>query len=316
MHPTALIAEDEPLLALALRAELETAWPELEVVAIVGDGRSAVEETLRLLPQILFFDIRMPGLDGLGAAAELADSWPTDEAPMPQLVFVTAYDEYATRAFETEAIDYVLKPVQGDRLRKTVSRLKQAVAASTLSTTARTAVKAVAAQSANELEQTLAQWRQLLAAAGASAAGPAGLPSPGKLPGALLGKLPGLFPGALPHSVSTSAVAPLKFIAASDAGGATVRMVPMDEVLYFEAADKYVRVLTAMHEYLIRTPLKQLMPQIDAGVFWQVHRAVVVRSDAVDSVHRDEAGKLFLVLRGRPEHIPVSRLYAHLFRAM
>jgi DNA-binding LytR/AlgR family response regulator len=307
MHPTALIAEDEPLLALALRAELETAWPELEVVAIVGDGRSAVEETLRLLPQILFFDIRMPGLDGLGAAAELADSWPTDEAPMPRLVFVTAYDEYATRAFETEAIDYVLKPVQGDRLRKTVSRLKQAVAASTSSTsstTAPTAVEAVASQSANDLEQTLAQWRQLLAAAGASAAGPAGLPSPGKLP------------GALPHSISTSAVAPLKFIAASDAGGATVRMVPMDEVLYFEAADKYVRVLTAMHEYLIRTPLKQLMPQLDAGVFWQVHRAVVVRSDAVDSVHRDEAGKVYLVLRGRPEHIPVSRLYAHLFRAM
>ncbi len=311
MHPTALIAEDEPLLALALRAELETAWPELEVVAIVGDGRSAVKEALRLLPQILFFDIRMPGLDGLGAAAELADSWPTDEAPMPQLVFVTAYDEYATRAFETEAIDYVLKPVQSDRLRKTVARLKQAVAVAA-STTPQTAVEAVASQSATKLEQTLAQWRQLLAAAGASAAGPAGLPSPGALPGALLGALP----GALTQSISTLAAAPLKFIAASDAGGATVRMVPMDEVLYFEAADKYVRVLTATHEYLIRTPLKQLMPQLDAGVFWQVHRAVVVRSDAVDSVHRDEAGKLQLMLRGRPEHIPVSRLYAHLFRAM
>ena len=295
MTTTALIAEDEPLLAQALRAELAAAWPELDVVAIVGDGRSAVKEAVRLLPQILFFDIRMPGLDGLGAAAELADSWPTDEAPMPQLVFVTAYDEYATRAFEAQAIDYVLKPVQGDRLRKTVARLKQAVA---VSTPAQSPAESSAPQQAAALEQTLAQWRQLLAAAGASAAGPAAL----------------LSPGALPSTQTT--VAPLKFIAASDAGGATVRIVPMDEVLYFEAADKYVRVLTATHEYLIRTPLKQLMPQLDANVFWQVHRAVVVRSDAVDSVHRDEAGKLHLALRGRPEHIPVSRLYAHLFRAL
>ena len=301
-NTSALIAEDEPLLAQALRAELAAAWPELDVIGIVGDGRSAVKEALRLLPQILFFDIRMPGLDGLGAAAELADSWPTDEAPMPQLVFVTAYDEYATRAFEAQAIDYVLKPVQADRLRKTVARLKQAVAASRAATTtsmaAQSSAKSVASQQAAALEQTLAQWRQLLAAAGAGAAGPAGLPSPSALPG------------------TQTTTAPLKFIAASDAGGATVRMVPMDEVLYFEAADKYVRVLTAAHEYLIRTPLKQLMPQLDANVFWQVHRAVVVRSDAVDSVHRDEAGKLHLVLRGRPEHIPVSRLYAHLFRAM
>jgi DNA-binding LytR/AlgR family response regulator len=304
-NPTALIAEDEPLLAQALRAELAAAWPELDVVAIVGDGRSAVNEALRLLPQILFFDIRMPGLDGLGAAAELADTWPTDEVPMPQLVFVTAYDEYATRAFEAQAIDYVLKPVQGDRLRKTVARLKQAVA---MSTATHSPAESVAPQQTAALEQTLAQWRQLLAAAGASAAGPAGLLSPSTLPGTLQGAFAG--------STAPSAVAPLKFIAASDAGGATVRMVPMDEVLYFEAADKYVRVLTAAHEYLIRTPLKQLMPQLDANMFWQVHRAVVVRSDAVDSVHRDEAGKLHLLLRGRPENIAVSRLYAHLFRAM
>jgi DNA-binding LytR/AlgR family response regulator len=277
MKATALIAEDEPLLAQALRAELAAAWPDLEVVACVGDGASAVREALQRLPQVLFLDIRMPGLDGLGAAAELADSWPVDEAPMPQLVFVTAYDEYAARAFEAQAIDYVLKPVQADRLRKTVARLRQALAAREPAESATPAA----------LEQTLAQWRQLLASAGAgTGAGPA-----------------------------TSA-APLKFIAASDAGGTTVRMVPIDEVQYFEAADKYVRVLTATHEYLIRTPLKQLLPQLDPGVFWQVHRAVVVRSSAVESVHRDDAGKQHLLLRGRGDKLPVSRLYAHLFRAM
>jgi DNA-binding LytR/AlgR family response regulator len=280
MNPTALIAEDEPLLAQALRAELAAAWPDLQVIAIVGDGRSAVREALRLLPQVLFFDIRMPGQDGLDAAAELADSWPTDEAPMPQLVFVTAYDEYAARAFDAQAIDYVLKPVQPERLQRTVARLKQALE-----------LRGAAAVPADDaLSSTLAQWRKLLSAAGEGAALPGG----------------------------GQQLAPLKLIAASEAGssGNTVRMVPIDEVQYFEAADKYVRVLTATHEYLIRTPLKQLLPQIDADVFWQVHRAIVVRSGAIESVHRDEAGKLNLSLRGRDEKIPVSRLYAHLFRAM
>jgi len=198
---------------------------------------------------------------------------------MPQLVFVTAYDEYAARAFEIQAIDYVLKPVQPERLRKTVLRLRQALAAQQQANPA----SAVADEA---LERTLAQWRQVLAAAGNG--------------------------GSPPPASAT----PLKMIAASEAGGSTVRMVPIDEVLYFEAADKYIRVLTARHEYLIRTPLKQLLTQLDPEVFWQVHRAVVVRSAAIEAVHRDEAGKLHLDLRGRPEKIPVSRLYGHLFRAM
>lgn len=281
MKTTALIAEDEPLLAQALRAELATAWTELQVLATVADGHSAVRDALRLLPQVLFFDIRMPGQDGLAAAAELADAWPVDEAQMPQLVFVTAYDEYAARAFDAQAIDYVLKPVQPERLRRTVARLRQALEPSQRN--------GFAPSPEDALAGTLSQWRQLLAAAGGAAA----------LPGA-------------------AGTAHLKLIAASEAGtaGSTVRMVPVEEVQYFEAADKYVRVLTASREYLIRTPLKQLLPQLDAGVFWQVHRAIVVRSDAIESVHRDEAGKLHLALRGRTEKIPVSRLYAHLFKAM
>ncbi|WP_394830003.1 LytTR family DNA-binding domain-containing protein [Pendulispora rubella] len=273
MNPSALIAEDEPLLARALETELATAWPELQVVATVGDGLGAVREALRLLPQVLFLDIRMPGLDGLGAAAELADGWPISEAPIPQLVFITAYDEYAARAFETHAIDYLLKPVEPARLRKTVLRLQQALAKQT-------------APDADALERALSQWRHVLSAADASG------------------------------NLTTPRVAPLKRIAASDSGGSTVHMVPIDEVLYFEAADKYVRVLTATHEYLIRTPLKQLIPQLDPSLFWQVHRAVVVRTDAIDSAQRDDTGKLQLTLRGRPERIPVSRLHAHLFRAM
>jgi DNA-binding LytR/AlgR family response regulator len=98
--------------------------------------------------------------------------------------------------------------------------------------------------------------------------------------------------------------------------GNTIRMVPVEEVLYFEAADKYVRVVTDGHEYLIRTPLKDLTPRLDAQRFWQVHRGVVVRADAIDAVSRDDAGKMHLSLRGRKEKLPVSRLYAHLFKAL
>jgi len=264
---TALIAEDEPLLAQALRAELASAWSQLEVLATVGDGASAVTQALALRPDVLFFDIRMPGQSGLEAAAELADEWPHDQ-PFPALVFVTAYDQYAVQAFETQAVDYVLKPVQPARLRKTIAKVQDALAKR--------------AQGASDIEATLGQLRNLL--------GQVAEPAPGTAQG------------------------PLKMLQVSV--GTSIRMVPVEDVVYFEAADKYVRVLTAGHEYLIRTPLKELLPQLDAQRFWQVHRGTVVRADGIDSVTRDEAGKLHLVLRGRAEKLAVSRLYAHLFKAM
>jgi DNA-binding LytR/AlgR family response regulator len=98
--------------------------------------------------------------------------------------------------------------------------------------------------------------------------------------------------------------------------GSSIRMVPVAEVLYFEAADKYVRVLTTSHEYLIRTPLKELIPQLSTQTFWQIHRGTLVNAGCVDTVHRDESGKLSLSVRGRSEKLAVSRLYAHLFKAM
>jgi DNA-binding LytR/AlgR family response regulator len=265
--PTALIAEDEPLLAASLQAELARAWPDLKIVAVVGDGASAVTQTLALKPDVLFFDIRMPGLTGLEAAAELADTWNTDAnggTPFPALVFVTAYDQYAIAAFEAQAMDYLLKPVHAARLQKTVSKLQLSLANRS--------------QAAINFEATLGQLRGLLAAA----------PQP--------------------------AVPPLTVIQASV--GSAIRMVPVQDVVYFEAADKYVRVLTASHEYLIRTPLKELLPQLDSKAFWQIHRGTVVNSERIDTVTRDEAGKLSVSLRGRSEKLPVSRLYVHLFKAM
>ena len=151
MSPTALIAEDEPLLAAALKAELAAAWPDLNIVATVGDGASAVREALALQPDVLFFDIRMPGMSGLDAAVALADAWPIKARPFPSLVFITAYDQYAVQAFEAQAIDYVLKPVQAARLQKTVSKVQGALVRHT--------------SPAINFEATLAQLRALVAAA-------------------------------------------------------------------------------------------------------------------------------------------------------
>ncbi|MFN4120165.1 LytR/AlgR family response regulator transcription factor [Acidovorax sp.] len=273
--PRALIAEDEPLLAAALQHELAQAWPALQVAATVGDGLSAVQQALALQPEVLFFDIRMPGQSGLDAAAELADAWPAGK-PFPALVFVTAYDQYAVQAFEAQAVDYLLKPVQVPRLQKTVQKLQLALTSQ--------------APAAISLEATMAQLRHLLAAPGVASAPPP------------------------PHATAGPGAAPLTMIQASS--GSQIHMVPVAEVLYFEAADKYVRVLTAAREFLIRTPLKDLIAQLDPQVFWQVHRSTLVRASSITTVTRDEAGKLHLELAGRPEKLPVSRLYAHLFKAM
>ncbi len=284
--PTALIAEDEPLLAQALQAELARAWPELQVLRTVGDGASAVKAALELVPQLLFFDIRMPGMSGLDAALELADLWPPAHAPQqpfPALVFVTAYDQYAVQAFEAQAVDYLLKPVQPARLQKTVSKLQLALAES-----ARTAPETIANPATDPaLEAALSQLRGLLQAH-------TGMPA---------------------QAADAGGTTPLLQVLQVSAGS-QIRMVPIEEVLYFEAADKYVRVLTRDREHLLRTALKDLLPQLDPQVFWQVHRGTVVRATAIDTVSRDDAGRLTMSLRNRDDKLAVSRLYAQRFKAM
>ena len=92
--------------------------------------------------------------------------------------------------------------------------------------------------------------------------------------------------------------------------------MPIGDVLYFEAADKYVRVITPQREYLIRTSLRELIPQLDETRYWQIHRGTVVRADAIATALRDESGKVHLTLRDHPDKLVASRLYAHLFKAM
>ena len=98
--------------------------------------------------------------------------------------------------------------------------------------------------------------------------------------------------------------------------GAVVHLVPIGDVLYFEAADKYLRVVTAEREHLIRMSLRELLPQLDGRRFWQVHRGTVVQAQAICTARKEESGKVTLTLRGRSETLVASRLYAHLFKGM
>lgn len=253
MSPTALIADDEPLLAEDLRRRLAVLWPELEIVALCHDGPAALACLEAHKPEIAFLDIRMPGLSGLEVAARL--DYPC------QVVFVTAYDQYAVEAFEKAAIDYVLKPADEARLAKTIGRLRRAIRAPSGSERSR-----------------LAEALEKVSLRG------------------------------------TAQPAPLKWIRASV--GDAVRLVLVDEVRYFQAADKYTAVLTATGEMLIRTPIKELAEQLDAESFWQVHRGTIVNARYVSAARHDESGRVLLSLRDRPETLTVSRAYAHLFRQM
>ena len=286
-HPRALIAEDEPLLAANLRSDLAAVWPELQVLASVGDGNSAVAQTIALRPDVCFLDIRMPGSTGLEAAQALAEDWPDapGSAPFPLLVFVTAYDQYAMQAFEAQAVDYLVKPLDRQRLQSCVRRLQARLAERTPAKSpahspAQSPAQSPAVSPATDaaLEQTLSQLRALLGST-AAAAGPR-----------------------------------LQVIQAQV--GNMVHMVPVREVLYFEAADKYVRVVTVEREHLIRMSLRELQPQLDPQVFWQVHRGTVVQARCIATARKEESGKVTLSLAGRGEKLTASRLYAHLFKGM
>ncbi len=117
--PKCVVAEDENLLREALLEQLQKAWPDLEVVAACDDGASALEAIIEYQPDVAFLDIRMPGLTGV----EIAEAMSTS-SPHTQIVFVTAYDQYAIDAFEKGAVDYLLKPVSYDRMCATVKRLQ------------------------------------------------------------------------------------------------------------------------------------------------------------------------------------------------
>lgn len=254
---TALIADDEPLLRERLRSHLAALWPQLHVIGDARNGAEALELFELHQPDIVFLDIRMPGMDGIATARALARR--------AHLVFVTAYEQYAVQAFEQGVIDYLVKPVDPARLADTVQRL-QGRLASPLASCSGNAFDAVLEQLAGKLGQR--------------AAPPAWL----------------------------------QWIKASV--GSSVRLIPVEQVHYLRAEEKYTLVAWEEGEALIRTSIKELGEQLDPGRFVQTHRSVIVNLAYIGAVTRGVNETAQLQLRGSSVTLPVSRSYLHHFRQM
>ncbi len=279
---TALIADDERLLREQLRARLAEVWPELEIVAEAKNGSEAVEQVAALHPDIVFLDIRMPGMNGIEAARAIGqlasddDSLDGDDKDGGgaagktrwrgcEIVFITAYDQYAVEAFEQGVVDYVLKPAERDRLLLTVNRVRNRLAD-------RRTNEGPDASGMQRLLQKLAERMN---------------------------------PGAVPR---------MKWVQATV--GTNIQMIPVEDVLFFISDEKYTRVQTASIEALIRKPIKELVAELDADMFWQIHRSTLVNTKAIAGVSRDLRGRQLVAVRGHPEKLEVSRSYAGLFKGM
>ena len=254
---TAIIAEDEPILRAQLKSKLGKLWPELKIVADVGDGEAALEAIGEHQPQLAFLDIQMPEMTGV----EVARSLVANPALRCHIVFVTAFDQYAIEAFETGAIDYVLKPYSDERLEAAVDRLKERLLI-------------VPAPPPQNLEALLAHLAVKLN----------------------------------PQNEN------LKWIKASI--GANLRLIPREDVLFFQSDEKYTLVATKEFDALIKTPIKEILDGIDAEKFWQIHRSTIVNAASIEAVTRDFRGQATVKVKGRKENLTVSRPFSHLFKQM
>lgn len=266
---TALVADDEEAPREQLAAALREAWPELRV-ELAGNGVDAWDRYLELEPDLCLLDIRMPGLSGIEVARRIGGRTP--------VVFVSAFGDHALAAFDAGAVDYVLKPVERERLAQALARLRERV------------VPRDAAA-----ERTPANPEAAVATSPATA-------SPAALQALLDQLAAGLKRPGAPLAVLQAAV------------GKEVRMIRIDEVVYFESDARYTRVVTAAGDALIRTPLKELLAQLDEREFWQVHRSVIVNHRHIASAVRVDEGHMHLTLRGRAERLPVSRHFQPMFK--
>ena len=242
--PICIICEDEVLLRAQLKETLAQTWPQLAIAGEAEDGMAGARMIDDLKPDIAFLDIRMPGMSGIDVARHAAGRC--------HIVFITAYDEYAIRAFEQGAVDYVLKPVEPARFLTTVARLKER------------------------------------------------LTTP---------------PADLRNLISQLTVKPegkLRWLQASV--GNTIKFITVDEVLYFRSDTKYTRVLTVEGESLIRKPLKELLDELDAEAFWQIHRGTIINVARIASIQRDGEGGMTVLLKGCKDKLPVSQTWQYRFR--
>jgi DNA-binding LytR/AlgR family response regulator len=259
-------------------------------VAEARNGLEAVELVAQHRPDVVFLDIRMPGLTGVEAARQIAQLPPPegqDDAWLPEIVFITAYDQYAGEAFEQGGADYVLKPAERERLLLTVQRIQKRLDA-----------------------------RETEGAQGSNPAGDAadGAPGPALSPGPA-----GPHMQQLLHQLATRlnpAGMPPRLHWIQATVGQAIQMIAVDEVLFFISDEKYTRVQTAQVEALIRKPIKELVDELDPQQFWQIHRSTLVNVKAIAGVTRDFRGRQIVSVRGHREQLEVSRSYTGLFKGM
>jgi DNA-binding LytR/AlgR family response regulator len=278
----ALIADDERLMREQLQARLSESWPDLQICAVAKDGLEAVRLADELRPEVVFLDIRMPGLTGIEAAREIAalDGW------QGELVFVTAYDEYAVTAFEQGAVDYLLKPVDAQRLEKTAERLRSRLA-NRLSTGLENGLNEGNGAHKNEAQHNRG-------------------PSDSNL--ALLETL-----ANLQQRLNAEKTAPtLRWLQCSV--GSTTKLISVQDVLFFRSDEKYTRIQLLGQEAFVRTPIRELVGQLDDQQFWQIHRSTIVNVSAISSVQRDDTGRQRVSLKQHSEVLEVSRSFAHVFK--
>jgi DNA-binding LytR/AlgR family response regulator len=278
--PRALIVDDEPLLRTHLAHHLAQLWPELEIAGEARNGREAVDLVMQLQPDVVFLDVHMPGMNGVEAARLMG--------PDVQIVFVTAYEQYAVAAFEQGAIDYLVKPFDAERLGESVARLRRRVAERRrMASGGLGPVASVAAETAE-------------AGAGALSQLPAGELD------AVLSALAGELRRRAPVG------ARLQWIRASV--GQMIKLIPVDEVLYFRSDEKYTLVVWVGGEALIRKSIRELLDGLEPETFIQIHRSTIVNLRFVAQVIKGPNETAEVHLKGRGETLSVSRNHVHWFR--
>jgi DNA-binding LytR/AlgR family response regulator len=277
----ALIVDDEPLLRTHLAHHLAQLWPELEIAGEARNGREAVDLVEQLRPEIVFLDVHMPGMNGVEAARMMG--------PDVLIVFVTAYEQYAVAAFEQGAIDYLVKPFDADRLGESIARLRRRVA------------------ERRRLDAAHAGAGQAASLAGELAGSGSPLAS---LPSGDLDAVLSALAGELRRRAPAGDR--LQWIRASV--GQMIKLIPVDEVLYFRSDEKYTLVVWVGGEALIRKSIRELLDGLEPETFIQIHRSTIVNLRFVAQVIKGPNETAEVHLKGRNETLSVSRNHVHWFR--
>ena len=277
----ALIVDDEPLLRTHLAHHLAQLWPELEIAGEARNGREAVDLVVQLRPDVVFLDVHMPGMNGVEAARLMG--------PDVQIVFVTAYEQYAVAAFEQGAIDYLVKPFDAERLGESVARLRRRVAERRRMSAAE-----------GGLGQVTSLASDMAEAGGAL----------GSLPASHLDAVLSALAGELRRRAPAGER--LQWIRASV--GQMIKLIPVDEVLYFRSDEKYTLVVWVGGEALIRKSIRELLDGLEPETFIQIHRSTIVNLRFVAQVIKGPNETAEVHLKGRSETLSVSRNHVHWFR--